>query len=102
MIWGPVLLPRTWMMVLAMMGLGSTASFIMSPCSPAVADQVEQQGSQSFASAFSILNLAYSIGLMLGPIVGGALVQGVGLPLALGLCGLCFGLYLFAARRFTA
>jgi len=97
----PVLLPRTWMVVLAMMGLGSAASFIMSPCSPAVADQVERQGSQSFASAFSILNLAYSVGLMIGPIVGGALVQGLGLPLTLALCGLCFGLYLVAARRFS-
>jgi multidrug resistance protein len=97
----PVLLPKAWMVVLAMMGLGATASFIMSPCSPAVADQVERQGSQSFASAFSILNLAYSVGLMLGPLVGGALVQGLGLPWALGLCGLGLGSYLFAVRRFT-
>ncbi len=67
-----------------------------------MADQVEQQGSSSFASAFSILNLAYSVGLMLGPLVGGILVQGLGLPWALGLCGLCFGGYLFAARGFTA
>jgi multidrug resistance protein len=98
----PVLLPKTWMVVLAMMGLGSTASFIMSPCSPAVADQVEQLGSQSFASAFSILNLSYSVGLMVGPLVGGALVQGLGLPVAMGICGLGFGAYLFATRRFTA
>ncbi|WP_243384604.1 MFS transporter [Geothrix alkalitolerans] len=98
----PVLLPRSWMVVLAMMGLGSTASFIMSPCSPAVADQVERQGSQSFASAFSILNLAYSVGLMVGPLVGGALVQGLGLPLAMGLSGLGFGAYLLATRRLSA
>jgi multidrug resistance protein len=97
----PALLSKSWMVVLAMMGLGSTASFIMSPCSPAVADQVESQGSQSFASAFSILNLAYSVGLMIGPLVGGALVQGLGLPVSLGLCGLCFGAYLVAARRFS-
>jgi multidrug resistance protein len=98
----PALFPKTWMVVLAMMALGSTASFIMSPCSPAMADQVERQGSQSFASAFSILNLAYSIGLMLGPLIGGALVQLLGLPVALGICGLAFGAYLIAARRFSA
>jgi multidrug resistance protein len=98
----PVLLPKLWMVVLAMMGLGSTASFIMSPCSPAVADQVERLGSQSFASAFSILNLAYSVGLMIGPLVGGALVQGFGFPTALGLCGLGFGAYLVVTRRVTA
>ena len=98
----PALASKPWMLVLAMMGLGSTASFIMSPCSPAVADQVERLGSQSFASAFSILNLAYSVGLMIGPIVGGALVQGLGLPLALGLCGCGFGAYLVATRGISA
>jgi multidrug resistance protein len=97
----PALLPKAWMVVLAMMGLGIASSLIMSPCSPAVADLVERQGSQSFASAFSILNLAYSVGMMAGPLVGGALVQGLGLPAALGFCGLGFGGYLFAANRFT-
>jgi hypothetical protein len=67
-----------------------------------VADQVEQQGSQSFASAFSILNLAYSVGLMVGPLVGGALVQGLGLPVAMGLSGLGFGAYLLATRGLKA
>lgn len=98
----PVLLPSPWLVVLAMLGLGATASFIMSPCSPAVADQVERQGSQSFASAFSILNLAYSVGLMVGPLVGGALVQALGLPVALGLSGMGFGAYLWATRGITA
>jgi MFS family permease len=95
----PALVPRAWMVVLAMMALGGTASLIMSPCSPALADQVERQGSQSFASAFSILNLAYSVGMMIGPLVGGVLVQVWGLPVALGLCGLAFGSYLFAVER---
>ncbi len=97
----PALLPKAWMVVVAMLGLGTTASFIMSPCSPAMADQVEQQGSQSFASAFSILNLAYSLGMMVGPLVGGALVQALGLPAALGICGLGFGSYLFALGKLS-
>ena len=94
----PALLPKTWMVMAAMLALGSAASFLMSPCSPAVADQVERLGSQSFASAFSILNLAYSVGMMAGPIVGGALVQGLGVPGALGVASLGFGAYLVATR----
>ncbi|HJW73802.1 MAG TPA: MFS transporter [Geothrix sp.] len=97
----PALLPKPWMVIGAMMALGSTASFVMSPCSPAVADQVERLGSQSYASAFSILNLSYSVGMMVGPLVGGALVQGLGLPWALSISGLGFAAYLFAARRIT-
>ncbi|HEX9010292.1 MAG TPA: MFS transporter [Holophagaceae bacterium] len=98
----PALLPRPWMVVAVMMALGATASFIMSPCSPAVADQVERLGSQSFASAFSILNLAYAVGMMVGPLAGGALVEGFGLPVALGVSGLGFGAYLLATRGFSA
>lgn len=94
----PALLPRSWMVMGAMMALGSAASFLMSPCSPAVADQVERMGSQSFASAFSVLNLAYSVGMMAGPLLGGALVQGLGIPWALGVSGLGFGAYLMATR----
>ena len=94
----PALLPRPWMVVGAMMALGAAASFLMSPCSPAVADQVERMGSQSFASGFSILNLAYSVGMMLGPLLGGMLVQGFGLPWALGGLGLGYGGWLLATR----
>jgi len=97
----PALLPKPWMVIGAMMTLGSAASFIMSPCSPAVADQVERQGSQGYASAFSILNLSYAIGMMVGPLVGGVLVQGLGPAWALGLSGLGFAVYLMAARRIT-
>jgi DHA1 family solute carrier family 18 vesicular amine transporter 1/2 len=98
----PAMLPRPWMVVVAMMALGSTASFIMSPCSPAVADRVERYGSQSFGSAFSILNFAYAVGMMVGPLLGGVLVQTLGLPVALGLAGLGFGGYLFATRGVSA
>ncbi|HEX9081753.1 MAG TPA: MFS transporter [Holophagaceae bacterium] len=98
----PALLPKPWMVMGAMMALGSSASFLMSPCSPAVADQVERLGSQSYASAFSILNLAYSVGMMVGPLVGGALVQAFGLPMALGGAGLGFGAYLLATRGVSA
>ena len=94
----PALLPRPWMVVVVMMALGSAASFVMSPCSAAVADQVERMGSQSYASAFSILNLAYSLGMMAGPLAGGVLVQGLGLPLALGIAALGFGGSLAATR----
>lgn len=98
----PALLPGPGLVVVAMMALGATASFIMSPCSPAVADQVERLGSHSYASAFSILNLAYAVGMMAGPLVGGVLVQGLGLPLALGISGLGFGAYLLATRGLSA
>ncbi|MCE1228233.1 MAG: MFS transporter [Firmicutes bacterium] len=89
----PVLVPQPWAVALALMLLGLNLSFILSPCSPAVADQVERLGSQSFASGFSILNMAYSIGMVLGPLLGGVLIDRVGVRLALGLVGVGFASY---------
>jgi multidrug resistance protein len=98
----PVLLLRPWAVALAMAALGLNLSFLISPCSPAVADQVDRMASQSFASGFSILNLAYSVGMILGPLVGGALIEAVGLRWALGSLGLGFAGYLSATRGLKA
>jgi len=98
----PVLLRSPWAVGLAMAALGLNMSFLLSPCSPAVSDQVERMGSQSFASGFSILNLAYSIGMILGPLAGGLLIDAAGLRWALGGLGLCFAAYLTTTRGLTA
>ena len=98
----PVFFRQTVFVVGAMMALGSIASLIMSPSSPAVADAVEKTGSTSFGSAFSILNIAYAVGMMVGPLVGSALVQLLGLQRALTLVGLGFGSYILATRKIVA
>ncbi len=98
----PAVLPSPWTVGIALAALGFNASFLLSPCSPAVADQVERAGSQSFASGFGILNLAYSIGMVAGPFVGGTLVQFLGLPWTMAAVGLAIASYLFAVRGIRA
>ncbi len=98
----PVFFRHTVFVIASMMALGSIASLIMSPSSPAVADAVEKTGSTSYASAFSILNIAYAIGMMVGPLVGSALVHVLGLQVALILVGLGFGSFILATRRIAA
>ncbi|MDE3245592.1 MAG: MFS transporter [Acidobacteriota bacterium] len=98
----PVFFRHTGFVVGSMMALGSIASLIMSPSSPAVADAVEKTGSTSFGSAFSILNIAYAVGMMVGPLVGSALVQLLGLQTALILVGLGFGSFILATREVAA
>jgi MFS transporter, DHA1 family, solute carrier family 18 (vesicular amine transporter), member 1/2 len=94
----PALLPWRWAVGLAMVALGVNTSFLLSPCSPAVADQIERMNSQSFASGFSVLNVAYSVGMMVGPLVGGVMVDAWGFGAALGVTGIGFACYLFATR----
>jgi len=85
--------------ITAMIGLGVTASFIMSPASPALADAVERLGSSSFASVFGLLNLAYAIGMLAGPFLGSLAVAAWGLRIALLLVGLSFGAYSLVVWR---
>ena len=95
----PALLPSAWTVAAAMAAFGLATSFVISPCSPAVADQVERMGSQSFASGFSILNVSYSCGMMLGPLAGGVLIQALGLPVSLLVVGLGMGMFLLGIRN---
>lgn len=98
----PALMPSVLTSGIAMMALGCFASFLMSPCSAAVADQIERMDSKAFASGFAVLNMAYSVGMMIGPYVGSALVTWLGLIPSLLATGLGYLSYLLATRRITS
>ncbi len=82
-----------------MAALGIVASFVMSPVSPGLADAVEAMGSRSFGSVFSLVNVAYAVGMMVGPLVGSALVEAGGIRAALVATGALFALYLVPLGR---
>ena len=56
-------------------------------------------GSRSFGSVFSLVNVAYAVGMMGGPLVGSALVEAVGLRGALVATGAVFAAYLVPLLR---
>ncbi len=89
----PALLGNLRAIVAVMLLLGITTSLVLSPASPALADAVEQMGSQSYGSVFSILNVAFAAGMMAGPFLGGALTSLVGLKGALVVLAAGFGAY---------
>ncbi len=95
----PAFLSTKWAVALSMAALGVTASFVMSPVSPGLADAVEAMGSRSFGSVFSLVNVAYAVGMMVGPLAGSALVESVGLRGALVATGGVFALYLVPLAR---
>jgi multidrug resistance protein len=67
---------------------------LMSPCGPALAGHVERKGGADFGSVFSLLNIAFSLGLMAGPLLGSALTDLLGLKVAMGALSAGFALYL--------
>ncbi len=77
--------------------IGLTTTFIISPCSPGVAAEVENMGSRAFASGFSYLSFSYSAGMFVGSLIGGILIGPLGLKLSLGFLSLlCIGLLIFS------
>jgi MFS family permease len=80
--------------LLLMGGTGATCSLLMSPCGPALAAHVENRGEKEFGSVFSLLNMAFALGMMLGPMVGSWLTDLAGLRVALGLLAVAFVGYL--------
>lgn len=95
----PAFLSTKLAVALSMAALGVVASFVMSPVSPGLADAVEAMGSRSFGSVFSLVNVAYAVGMMLGPLVGSALVEAGGIRVALVATGALFAVYLLPLGR---
>lgn len=95
----PAFLSTKGEVALSMAALGVTASFVMSPVSPGLADAVEAMGTRSFGSVFSLVNVAYAVGMMVGPLAGSALVEAIGLRGALSATGVVFALYLVPLAR---
>ncbi len=95
----PAFLSAKWSVAVSMAALGVVTSFVMSPVSPGLADAVEAMGTRSFGSVFSLVNVAYAVGMMAGPLAGSALVETFGLRGALVATGLTFAVYLVPLGR---
>ena len=98
----PVFMGDFRLVLAAMAATGVITSLIMAPSSPAVADAVERMGSDSYGSVFGILNIAYALGMMVGPLLGSAVVQAVGIRAGLVGIGLVFGAYALLVMRVKA
>ena len=79
-----IAVPQTWWgegVALAL--LGTTCAFLLTPALPELADQLDRAGSQAYGVAYAIFNTAYAIGMMAGPLAGGAAAEAWGFLAAL-------------------
>lgn len=67
----------------AMVAFGITLGLMMAPTMPALADIMDNMGSNSYATAYSIFNFAYALGMMAGPLAGGMMTESFGFIAAL-------------------
>jgi multidrug resistance protein len=87
-----------------MIGLGLVTTLMASPVNPAVASAVDDMGigGGGYSSAFGMLNLAYSLGMMVGPMLGGIGVDWIGLKSTLLIFGLGYGSYALVIKQFLS
>jgi multidrug resistance protein len=110
----PAFAPSVPWVVASLVALGAAASLLMAPSSPGVADAVERRGVGDYGAGFSVLNIAYALGMMAGPYLGSSIYSGVlelqeylgfassepiALRTALIAAGLAIGAYAFVVRR---
>jgi len=71
--------PRTWAgEIVALSCFGLACAFLLTPTLPEIAAVCERRSDQGFGAAYAIFNLAYAIGMVIGPVTAGLLKRGFG------------------------
>lgn len=71
-----------WLQAAALALLGIAMGVVLAPSLPALADLTDESGQAAYGVTFAIYNTAYSVGMLLGPLLGGTLTGAMGLKLA--------------------
>jgi MFS family permease len=72
-----------WWQVAAMIPFGAACSLLLTPTLPELAHEADRTGDTGYGAIYALFNVAYGVGMFLGPMLGGALAEQVGLPAAL-------------------
>lgn len=73
---------QIWILACSLALLGISMGMVLAPCLPQLADISQKGKANSYGVTFAIYNTAYSIGMMIGPIVGSVIADIYGLKLS--------------------
>lgn len=83
---------------LLLAALGSAQSLVMSATGPALSRAVERLGGGAYGSVFSLLNMAFALGMLGGPLLGSLVADAAGTGAAMLALGAAQALYLWPVR----
>jgi DHA1 family solute carrier family 18 vesicular amine transporter 1/2 len=90
-----VIIPKSLILAGAVLFLvGASAGFALTPTLPELANSVDRLGGGAYATAFAVFNMAYSLGMIFGPIAGGGLADLFGISTVLYI--ICFALICYS------
>lgn len=82
-----------WLVAAMLIVLGIGMGTAVTPCLPEFAELSQKSGTNSYGASFSIYNTAYSVGMMIGPTVGGTLTNYLGIVWAYSAVAIIVFLY---------
>jgi len=88
-----------WLEIPALVLLGIACAFLLTPTLPQLADAVEGSSESGYGRAYTLFNLAYALGMFVGPTVGGALSDQFGFGASLFILSAAAAPYLLVVVR---
>lgn len=82
-----------WSEAAALVPLGIACAFVLGPTLPALADAADRRGSRNYGAIYALFSMAYAGGMLVGPLVGGALAEALGFGTSLLLVGIAVAAY---------
>ncbi len=91
-----------WLEIIALAPFGAACAFVLAPTLSDLANLADEGGDSGYGSAYARSNVAYAVGMFVGPMLGGSLVSVLGFAGTLvlfGVASLAYVPVLIAARR---
>jgi DHA1 family solute carrier family 18 vesicular amine transporter 1/2 len=66
---------KLWLVVLPLLFFGTAYSIVTTPTLPLLGYYITQKGGGAYGQIYALWNMAYSIGMFLGPVIAGLLVD---------------------------
>ncbi|KAJ3068404.1 hypothetical protein HK102_007183, partial [Quaeritorhiza haematococci] len=70
--------PTLPLLVITLALFGATYAILMTPTLPEMAEFVDKKGGGAYATVYGMWNVAYSAGMIVGPVVGGMVMDATG------------------------
>ncbi|CAG8530287.1 14570_t:CDS:2 [Acaulospora colombiana] len=66
---------KLWLEIVPLLFFGITYSIIITPTLPLLGQKVAQKGGGAYGQVYALWNMAYSVGMFVGPVVAGMLLE---------------------------
>ena len=78
---------KLWLVALPLLCFGTAYAIVTTPTLPLLGHYVTQKGGGAYGQIYALWNMAYSIGMFVGPVVAGFMIEYFGFKITLIILG---------------